>query len=129
LPWFGSSSFRDADEQHRCHTAHPECFNGLSLREADNPSKTLLQPGEKATIEVRMNTTNFEKQRDTTLSIFIDAPQYAEVRIPISAYIRTDVVFDPGKVEFARIEYGTEPVAASRSIMPADRNGRFGKSK
>lgn len=81
--------------------------------EADNPSKTLLQPGEKATIEVRMNTTNFEKQRDTTLSIFIDAPQYAEVRIPISAYIRTDVVFDPGKVEFARIEYGTE---ASRRI-------------
>jgi len=76
--------------------------------EAGNPSKTLLQPGEKATIEVRMNTTNFEKQRDTTLSIFIDAPQYAEVRVPISAYIRTDVVFDPGKVDLDRVGYGTE---------------------
>ena len=41
------------------------------------------QPGEQATIEVRMNTVNFEKQRDTSLSIIIDAPQFAEVRIPI----------------------------------------------
>lgn len=73
--------------------------------EAGNPSKTLLQPGEQATIEVRMNTVNFEKQRDTSLSIIIDAPQFAEVRIPISAYIRTDVVIDPGKVDFGAVEY------------------------
>jgi hypothetical protein len=93
-------------------TGAPLHIQGVSTAcrcaEAQNPSKTLLQPGEKATIEVRMNTTNFEKQRDTTLSIFIDAPQSAEVRVPISAYIRTDVVFDPGKVDLERVSYGTE---------------------
>ena len=76
--------------------------------EASQPrgrEKTTLQPGEQTTIEVRMNTRAFKQQRDTTLTIQFISPQFAEVRIPISAYIRTDVVFDPGKVEFGKVEF------------------------
>lgn len=72
---------------------------------AGNPSKTLLQPGEQATIDVRMDTRSFKQKRDTTLTILFDAPQFAEVRIPISAYIRQDVVIDPGKVDFGNVAY------------------------
>ncbi len=73
--------------------------------QAQMPAKPLLAPGEKTTVEVRMNTLAFSKQRDTSLSIYFDAPQFAEVRIPISAYIRTDVVFDPGKVDFGAVDF------------------------
>lgn len=71
------------------------------------PSRNLLEPGEKATIEVRMNTRSFKHQRDTFLTITFDAPQLESVRIPVSAYIRTDVVFTPGKIDFGSIEVGT----------------------
>lgn len=76
--------------------------------QAGQPSATLLQPGESATIEVRINTKQFSKKRDTSLTIFFDAPQIASVLIPISAYIRTDVVFDPGMIRFGNVEYGTD---------------------
>ena len=70
------------------------------------PSQSLLQPGEKATVEVRMNTKSFKQQRDTYLTITIDAPQYATVKVPVTAYIRTDVVFTPGKIDFGSREVG-----------------------
>ena len=76
--------------------------------QAGQPSSTLLQPSEEATIEVRLNTRQFSKKRDTSMTIYFDSPQYASVVIPISAYIRTDVVFDPGMVRFGNVEYGTE---------------------
>ncbi len=80
---------------------------GCRCAEAGQPGKTLLQPGEKTSLEVRMNTRSFKHQRDTSLSIYFDAPQFAEVRIPISAYIRTDVVFEPGKIDFGKLDYLT----------------------
>lgn len=71
------------------------------------PSQHLLEPGEKATLEVRMNTRSYKHQRDTFLTITFDAPQPDIVRIPVSAYIRTDVVFTPGKIDFGSVEVGT----------------------
>lgn len=74
--------------------------------EAGQPSKSLLQPGEEATLDIRLNTRQFSKKRDTSATIFFDSPQYASVLIPITAYIRTDVVFDPGIVRFGTVDYG-----------------------
>jgi hypothetical protein len=71
-----------------------------------DPSRSLLQPGEEATLEVRMNTRSFKQQRDTYLTITFDAPQLATVRVPVTAYIRTDVVFTPGKIDFGSRELG-----------------------
>ncbi len=62
--------------------------------------------GEETTIEVRLNTRQFSKKRDTSLTISFDAPQFASVQIPISAYIRTDVVFEPGMVQFGNVAVG-----------------------
>lgn len=78
---------------------------GCRCAEAGEPGKRLLNPGESTTMEVKMNTRSFKGQRDTSLSIYFDAPQFSEVRIPISAYIRTDVVFEPGKIDFGRLDY------------------------
>lgn len=70
------------------------------------PSQNLLQPDETATIEIRMNTRSFKQQRDTYLTITFDAPQLISVRVPVTAYIRTDVVFTPGKIDFGSKEIG-----------------------
>ncbi len=74
--------------------------------QAAPPSTNLLQPGEEATIAVTLNTRQFSKKRDTSVTIFFDSPELASVQIPISAYIRTDVVFDPGIVRFGSVEFG-----------------------
>ena len=82
--------------------------------EAGRPSRTLLQPGEQATINVSINTRSFRQQRDTALNIVFDAPQFADVRIPVSVYIRTDMVFEPGKVDFGSVDTGS---GASRKLQ------------
>lgn len=80
------------------------------------PSKNTLQPGEEATIEVTMNTRKFRRRKDSNVIVEIDAPQYAKVQIPITAYIRTDVVFDPGMVQFGAVAEG---LGAKRQIRVA----------
>jgi hypothetical protein len=80
--------------------------------QATMPSKRLLQPGEETAIEVRMNTLSFQKLRETTLTVTFGSPGFVSVSIPIRAYIRTDVVFEPGKLDFGNVEYskGAEQV-------------------
>ncbi len=80
---------------------------------AGKPSKTTLESLEEGFVEVTMNTHKFDRRKDSNLIITIDAPVYAKVTIPITAYIRTDVVFDPGSVNFGAVEYGKE---ATRKI-------------
>ncbi len=74
---------------------------------AARPSKDLLQSGESAYIEVTMDTRKFTRRKDSNLIVTFDAPQPAEVQIPITAYIRTDVVLTPGMVNFGAIGKGT----------------------
>jgi hypothetical protein len=65
-----------------------------------------LEPKQSTTIEVRMNTLAFTRKRETTLTIGFDAPSLTTVQVPIEAYIRTDVVFDPGKLDFGKLDFG-----------------------
>lgn len=73
--------------------------------------KTVIQPGETALISVQMNTRNFRQRKDSNVIIQFNAPRFAEVRVPVTAYIRTDVVFTPGLVQFGDVEAGTEGTA------------------
>lgn len=80
---------------------------------AGKPSKTSLESLEEGYIEVTMDTRKFTRRKDSNVIITFDSPLHQEVRIPITAYIRTDVVFDPGSVNFGAVEHGKE---ASRTI-------------
>jgi hypothetical protein len=53
-----------------------------------------------------MDTERFTRRKDSNVVITFDAPQYAEVRIPITAYIRTDVVLTPGAANFGSVPVG-----------------------
>jgi hypothetical protein len=73
---------------------------------AATPTTNTLASRGVAYIEVTMDTRKFTRQKDSNLIVTFDQPLYAEVRLPISAYIRTDVVLDPGGVNFGAVERG-----------------------
>jgi hypothetical protein len=75
---------------------------------AAKPSKDTLASRETAYIEIVMDTKKFTHDKNSSVTVVIDQPQYAEVRIPIHAYIRTDVVLAPGGAEFGPITRGSD---------------------
>lgn len=75
---------------------------------AAKPSKDTLASRESAYIEIVMDTRKFTHDKNSSVTIVVDAPQHAEVRIPIHAYIRTDVVLSPGGAEFGPITRGSD---------------------
>lgn len=75
---------------------------------AAKPSKDTLASRETAYIEIVMDTRKFTHDKSSSVTIVVDQPQYAEVRIPIHAYIRTDVVLSPGGAEFGPISKGAD---------------------
>lgn len=66
-----------------------------------------LAPGETGYIEITLDTKKHKHDKSTAIFVQFDRPQFAEIRIPIKAYIRTDVVLTPGKVEFGSLAPGT----------------------
>jgi hypothetical protein len=56
-----------------------------------------------------MNTQRFTHRKDSNLIVTFDKPLYAQIRIPLTAYIRTDVVVNPGSVNFGAVEQGKSP--------------------
>jgi hypothetical protein len=75
---------------------------------AAKPSKDTLASLESAYIEVTMDTRKFQHEKNSSVTVVIDQPLHAQVRIPIKAYIRTDVVLTPGGAEFGALAKGTE---------------------
>ena len=75
---------------------------------AAKPSKDTLASRETAYIEIVMDTRKFTHDKSSSVTVIVDQPLYAEVRIPIHAYIRTDVVLSPGGAEFGPITRGAD---------------------
>ncbi|WP_437224751.1 DUF1573 domain-containing protein [Planctomicrobium sp. SH661] len=80
---------------------------------AAKPNKNLLKTGEKAEIEIKMNTVKFMRRKDSNVDVTLTfrGPQGAStktVRVPITAYIRSDVVVspEPGNANFGTVEFG-----------------------
>jgi hypothetical protein len=75
---------------------------------AAKPSQDTLASLESAYIEITMDTRKFQHEKHSSVTVVIDQPLHAEVRIPIKAYIRTDVVLAPGGAEFGAVAKGTD---------------------
>ena len=70
---------------------------------AGKPSQETLKRLEEGYISISMNTIKFDRHKDSNVIVIFDKPRYAKVTIPIVAYIRTDVVLDPGSAQFGTI--------------------------
>jgi hypothetical protein len=75
---------------------------------AAQPSQKELKSLETAYIEIRMDTNKFMRRKDSNVdvSMTFDGGASKTVRIPITAYIRSDVVLTPGKAEFGSVDAG-----------------------
>jgi len=69
-------------------------------------TKATLKTWEKGAIVATLNTRSFVGQRNSTLTVVIDKPFYAEVHLLIAGNIHSDVDFQPGAVAFGDVEQG-----------------------
>ena len=69
-------------------------------------TKQWLKTWEKGGIHIRFNTGSFLGQRAATITVTIDRPYYAEVQLAIDGFIRSDVVVEPGAVQFGSVDQG-----------------------
>ncbi|MBW3542904.1 MAG: DUF1573 domain-containing protein [Planctomycetes bacterium] len=88
---------------------------------AATPDKTTLVTHETAFVEVTMDTLKFTHRKDSNLIVTFDQPLYAEVKIPITAYIRTDVVLTPGAADFGAVPHG-QPATKTIEVAYAGRS-------
>jgi len=71
---------------------------------AGQPSQETLKSLEEAYVEITMDTRKFMRRKDSNVIVVFDQPLYQQVQIPITAYIRTDVVVEPGSVQFGAVD-------------------------
>ena len=69
-------------------------------------TKPTLKTWEKGSIIASFNTKSYLGQRNSTLTVVIDKPFYAEVPLTISGYIHSDVDIQPGAVAFGDVALG-----------------------
>ncbi|WP_147868926.1 DUF1573 domain-containing protein [Stieleria maiorica] len=80
-----------------------------------------IQPGQTGSILARFNTDTFRGKKGATLTVVFDKPFYREVRLRVDGYIRSDMVFHPGAIEFGTVAQG-ESASKSTRVLYAGRS-------
>lgn len=76
---------------------------------AAKPSANQILSGQEAYIEISMDTARFMREKTSSALVTLSEPTKGlrvEVKIPLKVYIRTDVVFTPGSVNFGAVDVG-----------------------
>ena len=70
--------------------------------------KLVLKSKETAQLALSLDTVRFTKKRDVTVSLnaSFDGVNFKQIHLPVNAYIRSDVVFEPGAVQFGVLAPG-----------------------
>ncbi len=70
-------------------------------------TKSVLHPNEVGEIVARIDTSGeHTKQRKATIRVMFSKPSVAEVQLQVRTYIRPDVGFEPGEIEFGTVQHG-----------------------
>lgn len=72
-----------------------------------------LKTHEKTRVVATIDTSKVMGRRDSTLTVVFDKPFPAEVRLSLYYFVRGDVVFQPGAVQFGSVPQG---VSAARKV-------------
>lgn len=79
-----------------------------------------IPPGTTGHILARFNTDTFRGEKGATLTVVMDKPFYSEVRLAVKGYIRSDMVFHPGSLDFGAVDQGTS-ISKATKILYAGR--------
>ena len=66
-------------------------------------SKEVLASGEEAELVTEFDTIKFKGPHSATITVTFAPPFSAEVRLQVRGYVRQDVVFEPGRIEFGQV--------------------------
>ena len=102
------------------HIAAVRTSCGCTILSIKNDKRT-LKTWEKGAIVATFNTRSFLGHRSATVTVTIDKPYYAEVQLRIDGNIRSDVVFNPGSINFGEINQG-EPAQQKATVSYAGRS-------
>jgi hypothetical protein len=86
------------------HVASARASCGCTSVRIENP---LLKTYEKGAIVATFNTKTFLGHRGATITVTLDQPFYARVRLRVQGYIRGDVLLDPSEVTLGTVDQGT----------------------
>jgi hypothetical protein len=86
------------------HIADVRSTCGCTSPEIDTRS---LKTWDKSHIKAVLDTRAFLGRKDATIRVVFDKPFPAEVQLHVHSYIRSDVVVQPGAVEFGNVAQGT----------------------
>jgi len=75
--------------------------------------KRLLKTYQTASIVARVNSATFLGRKGATITVTFDRPQPAQVQLQVRSYIHSDVVLNPGSVNFGSVPQGT---AAEKTV-------------
>ncbi len=89
------------EEDAQITSVHSSC--GCTSPKID---KKFLKTWEKAELTAVIDTRSFLGSKDATITVNFDLPFPAEVQIHVHTYIRSDVVVQPGVVQFGSISQG-----------------------
>jgi hypothetical protein len=67
-----------------------------------------VKTGGELYVTITMDTNKFQHQKNSTVTVQFAQPRFAEVRIPVEVYIRSDVVLTPGSINFGAVAAGTK---------------------
>ena len=85
-----------------------------------------IQPGQSGMIQAHFNTDTFRGKKGATLTVVVDKPFYSEVRLRVDGYIRSDMVFHPGSIQFGQVAKGSlgdsEGAKKTSKVMYAGRD-------
>lgn len=74
-------------------------------------SKKVLEPGETATVDIRMNAALFQGPKGVIITVGVGPEFISQADIKVSAISRADVVFNPGEINLGTVPKGRQPTA------------------
>ncbi|HEX4146761.1 MAG TPA: DUF1573 domain-containing protein [Pirellulales bacterium] len=74
---------------------------------APQVTKSDLSTWETGEIVAEFNTRQFIGQKSAVVTVTFDKPRYAEVQLHVTGFIRSDVVLQPGEINFGTVDVGT----------------------
>jgi len=70
-------------------------------------TKNTLKSWEKGEVIAQFNTRSFIGTKTAEITVVIDRPYYAEVKLTVGGTIRSDIVVEPGEVRFGDVDLGS----------------------
>lgn len=74
----------------------------------------VIPPGTQTTVEAVLDTTKFQGPKASGLTLILSRPYAAEVDLNLNSFIRTDLVANPGSIDFGVVNRAGEPKVTIR---------------